>query len=210
MHPHLAPLIHHLRLGLAALPAGYAYAALAGILVVEGTGMPLVPFEPLFVATALLVAHGQLRLWPMVVAGAAGDLLGNVIGYHIGRTVGRVLLDRYGPRWHLGPERMAATERWFWRFGGGTLFIARFFGPIRTPAILLAGLSRMPLVSYVAWCGVADFLWVLAWQVALLHFGGLVRVAWRRVGIPGAGVAFALLVILGAVILWRRWRAQRG
>lgn len=210
LDPHIGLVLHRLGRELAHMPPRDAYLALAGILTFEGTGLPLVPFEPLFVATALLVGHGRLALWPLVLSGAAGDLVGNMLGYLIGSGVGRVLLDRYGARLHIGPEAVAAAHRWFERYGGGTLFIGRFFGPIRTPAILLAGLSHMPLVKYAAWCAVADLLWVLAWQVALLRFGGLVRTVWHHFGAPGAEVALAILLVLACVLVWLRWRPQRG
>jgi len=209
VHVHALATMHDFQSALATLTPHYAYAALFGILALEGTGLPLVPFEPLFLATAYLIAHQQLDLLPVVLYGAAGDLLGNLIGYHIGRTVGQLLVDRYGPRFHLDARRLAETRAWFWRFGGGTLFIGRFFGPIRTPAILLAGLSRMPLLSYVLWLGVADVLWVGAWQVALIHTGRLALVFWHRIGFRAAAVAFALLLLAAAVLLWR-WRARGG
>ena len=210
IHPHVGLVLQHLGRRLAHMPPWDAYVALAGILTVEGTGMPLVPFEPLFVATALLVGHGRLALWPLVLSGAAGDLLGNVVGYLIGAGVGRAVLDRFGQRLHVGPESVVAAHRWFERYGGGTLFIGRFFGPIRTPAILLAGLSHMPLVKYIAWCAAADLLWVLGWQLALLRFGGLARAVWQHFGVPGAGLALAALVVLVCVLAWVRWRPQRG
>lgn len=200
----------HLRLALAEMPARYAYGALAGLLTAEGTGLPLVPFEPLFVASAVLIAHHRLGFWPVVAVGAAGDLLGNLIGYHIGRTAGGLLLDRYGARLRLPPERVAATRGWFWRFGGGTLFVARFFGPIRTPAILLAGLTRMPLGSYAAWCGVADLLWVATWQLLLLRFGRIAPALWRRFDHPVAALVLLVLVASACALLYRRWRTQGG
>lgn len=203
LHP--GHVVQHLEHAFAELPSGYRYGALAGVLMLEGTGLPLVPFEPLFIATAFLVAHGRLSLWPVILYGAGGDLLGNLIGYGVGRSVGQLLLDRYGPRLHLEPARVEATRLWFWRFGGGTLFVARFFGPIRTPAILLAGLSRMPLLHYGLWCGVADLLWVAAWQVALIRFGRVSVAIWQRFGGPAAALAFAgLLLAAAAVVVWRR------
>lgn len=196
--------VEHLRAALAELPPAYAYGALAGILLFEGTGLPLVPFEPLFIATAVLIARGQLGFWPVLLSGAGGDLLGNLVGYWLGSTVGQIVLDRYGPRFHLDAARVADARSWFWRFGGGTLFIARFFGLIRTPAILLAGLIRMPLASYLLWCGVADTVWVGAWQLALIHFGRMASDFWRRFGSPAAAVAFGVLVVVAVlVVLWR-------
>jgi membrane protein DedA with SNARE-associated domain len=207
---HLGSIFHHLGNDLAHMPPVDAYLALAGILAVEGTGMPLVPFEPLFVATALLVAHHRLGLWPLVLAGAAGDLVGNVGGYFIGNGLGSAVIERYGARLHVGPEQMAAAHRWFGRYGGGTLFIGRFFGPIRTPAILLAGLSRMPLVKYIPWCAAADILWVLGWQLVLLRFRGVVRIILRHFGGPATVVMLAALVLAIAALAWRRWHPQRG
>ena len=192
------------------MPPRYAYGALAGVLLLEGTGLPLVPFEPLFIATAVLVAQHRLGFWPLTLSAAGGDLLGNLIGYHIGRTVGQLLLDRYGAMLHFDQARVARTRDWFWRFGGGTLFVARFFGPIRTPAILLAGLSRMPLGSYAAWCGVADLLWVGAWQLLLLRFGRLAPALWHRFGNPAAGLAFVLLLAAACALIYWRWRGKGG
>jgi membrane protein DedA with SNARE-associated domain len=88
------------------------------------------------------------------------------------------------------------------------LFLGRFFGPVRTPAILLAGLTRMPVASYVAWCGLADLLWVGAWQLALLHFGRVAQVVWDRFGTRAAGVAFAVLLAVALAVLG--WRLTRG
>lgn len=210
MRTHVGSVLHHLGHALAHMPPGDAYLALGGILVIEGTGMPLVPFEPLFVGTALLVAHHRLELWPLVLVGAGGDVVGNVIGYLIGNGLGRAVLERYGARLHIGPEQLAAAHGWFARYGGGTLFIGRFFGPIRTPAILLAGLSRMPLVQYVPWCAAADLLWVLGWQVALLRFGGVLRSALRHLGGPTFAILVGLAVVAAAVVAWRRWRPQGG
>jgi membrane protein DedA with SNARE-associated domain len=209
LHAHALTTVMHFRRALAELPPRYAYAALFGILLFEGTGLPLVPFEPLFLATAYLIAHRQMHLLPVVVYGAGGDLLGNIIGYHVGRTVGQLLLDRYGPLLRLDAGRMESTRAWFWRFGGGTLFIGRFFGPIRTPAILLAGVSRMPIWSYVAWLGVADALWVGAWQLVLIHTGHLAIGVWDRVGFRAGAIAFLLLLVAAAVVWWR-WRTRGG
>lgn len=194
-----------LRQAFAALPRKYAYGALVGVLLFEGTGLPLVPFEPLFVATAVLIASGRLDLWLVVVTAAGGDLVGNVLGYGLGRSVGQLVVDRFGPRVGLSEERLASVRRWFWHFGGRTLLVARFFGPIRTPAILLAGLSRMPIGTYIFWCALADVLWVLCWQVAILRFGRLALHAWQRFGTPVAATAFGLLVVAAVLaILWRK------
>lgn len=207
---HSLGLVLHLRRAFTEMPPRYAYGALAGVLLIEGTGLPLVPFEPLFIATAVLVAQHRLGFWPLVVYAAAGDLLGNLVGYHIGRTVGQILLDRYGARLHFDAARVARTREWFWRFGGGTLFIARFFGPIRTPAILLAGLTRMPLPTYAIWCGVADVLWVAGWQLLLLRFGRLAPALWRRFGHPAAGFAFLALTAAACVLIYWLWKGKGG
>ncbi len=207
---HSVGLALHLRRAFTEMPPRYAYGALAGVLLIEGTGLPLVPFEPVFIATAVLVAQHRLGFWPVVAYAAGGDLIGNLVGYHLGRSVGQILLDRYGARLRLDAIRLARTRQWFWRFGGGTLFIARFFGPIRTPAILLAGLTRMPLGAYAAWCGVADILWAAGWQLLLLHFGRMAPALWRRFGHPVAGFAFLGLAAAAGVLIYLLWRGRGG
>ncbi len=161
------------------LLARHGYLLVFLVLFVEGMGVPGVPFEALFVATGWLAAAGHLRLPWCVAAGTAGTTLGNLAGYGLGWLGRSYLTSPRSPRFcRLTPERQAAVDRWFRQYGPAIIFVARWFGPIRTPAILGAGIARLPVIPYGLYALAAALLWNLAWQVGTYHFGTLVLRIW--------------------------------
>lgn len=187
------------------LPPPLAYALVFGILVVEGVGLPGVPFEPFFFATGALIATGRLLFWPVVLAGAAGNVLGNLIGYGVAAWAGRLLRAWVLRRGWLTPERLEAGEQWVRRLGGRALFVGRWFGPIRTPAILASGMVRLPLLDYLAWSALAALSWTATWQFLAWRFGTAAAGLWTTFGFSLVGVA---LVSIGVTVLIVR--AVRG
>ncbi len=190
-------------------PPGVVYAALFVLLVVEGTGMPLVPYEPAFLAAGILIHAGRMSLPLALAVGALGNLIGNLIGYHLGRTGGRRLVARYGHILGVSPARLATVERWFDRYGALTNFAGRFIGVIRTPAILGAGLARMDLRQFITWSAAGGTLWTFVWLSAAVAAGGpLVSLA-RRYG-AWAGIAALLALPVAAFALYRLGRRRRS
>lgn len=184
-------------------PPAAVYVALFALLVVEGTGMPLVPYEPAFLAAGMLIRAGRMSLPLALAVGALGNLLGNLIGYHLGRAGGR-LMARYGPLLGVTPARLAVVEGWFHRYGALTNFVGRFFGVIRTPAILGAGMARIGLPRFLAWSAAGGTLWTLAWLWAAVAAGGPLMALGHRYG-AWAGIA-ALLALPAAAVVLHRWR----
>lgn len=187
----------------AALGPGCVYAALALLLLVEGAGVPLVPFEPVFLAAGLLIAAGRMSLAGATLVAAAANLAGNVLGYLVGRAAGHLLRRR--SLCGLTPQRWAAAERWLERYGALAAFIGRFFGLLRTPAILAAGAARYDLLRYTVWSAAGALLWSLAWLTAATYLGppALAWVAAR----PAWGAAAALALAAAAAGWW--WRRRR-
>ncbi len=182
------------------------YLSLFLLLVVEGAGVPFVPFEPAFLAAGLLIASGRMSLWGATLVAAAGNLLGNLMGYRVGRAAGRLLAHR--PLWGLTPERLRAAERWVLRHGGLAAFAGRFFGLLRTPAILAAGAARYDLLRYTLWSALGSLLWSLAWLAAATYLGAP-ALAWleRRGG--WVVLAAALALAGGAWYAWHRLARRR-
>lgn len=185
---------------LGSLQPSHLYAALFLLLLVEGVGVPFVPFEPAFLAAGLMIATGRMSLLAATLVGAAGNLAGNLIGYRLGRDAARLLANR--PWLGVDLRRLREVERWFHRYGALTTFIARFFGLIRTPAILGAGLARMNFWSYLVWSALGGTLWCLAWLAASTFLGAPVLELARR----WAGWTALLAGLALAVAAWYGYR----
>jgi len=130
-----------------------------------GVGLPI-PEEPILLmagAVAFELSSGQhsgmgIQLTRLTVVCALGILLGDVLCFHLGRTVGRGIFKiRFVKRIATRPRRVRA-ERFFQRYGPWSIFIARFFAGVRLVMYFSAGMSHR--VSYVRFI-LMDFLGVL-------------------------------------------------
>src|SRR5438477_594207 len=112
---------------LATLPPILVYVVVAAVVGTESLGIP-VPGEIALVAASLLAATGHTNVWWVAVCAAAGAIIGDSIGYSIGRRGGRGVLERFGRRFpkHLGPAHLAKAEKVFARWGVWTVFFGRF------------------------------------------------------------------------------------
>jgi membrane protein DedA with SNARE-associated domain len=181
----------------------YGYAAVALGVLLESAGVP-VPGETVVLAASFASAHGSLSLGIVIVVAAVSGVLGDNIGFVIGRRFGRALLDRRG-RWvFLTRERLTLMDAFFARFGPAAVAIARFVTGVRVIAALAAGVSHMRWRTFLVYNILGAVLWASAVSLAGYALGhGYKRIAgW----LGGAGVAIALtaLVIVAGVWLVRR------
>jgi membrane protein DedA with SNARE-associated domain len=121
----------------------YGYLAVALGVMVERMGIP-VPGETMLLLAAAYAGAGHLDVRGVIVAAALGAIVGDSIGYEIGRLGGRALLSRYGHRLHLKTRHLARAEAFFARHGDKTVFFGRFTAFLRTFSAFLAGVNRMP------------------------------------------------------------------
>src|SRR2546430_1210357 len=127
---------------LAQLFARYGYAVIFVGVLLENAGVPS-PGHTVVLAAAFLAQSGKLSIgWAFVTACVAA-VLGDNIGYWIGRKGGRPLVERHQRFFHLSEERMRWIEGFFERHGAKTVFVARFITGLQTVAALFAGMSRM-------------------------------------------------------------------
>src|SRR5215207_982995 len=109
----------------------------------ESTGVPL-PGEIILIAAGVLVHRGVLDFGGALFPGILGAVVGNQIGYWIGRFGGRPFVLRWGRYAFITPERLGHAEAFFARHGGRAVFLARFVTGLRVFGALIAGTSRMP------------------------------------------------------------------
>ncbi len=120
-----------------------AYLVVGLVIGIESMGVPL-PGETTLIAAALLASQGQLNVGFVIGAAAAGAIIGDSIGYYIGRMAGRGLFERLGRRFHhFSPERIEKAEKYFHKYGVWTVFFGRFVALLRIFAGPMAGMLRM-------------------------------------------------------------------
>src|SRR5687768_7708747 len=108
-----------------------AYLLVGLVIGIESMGVPL-PGETTLIAGALLASQGQLNVGFVIGAAAAGAIIGDSVGYYIGRKAGRGLFERLGRRFHhFSPERIEKAEKYFHKYGVWTVFFGRFVALLR-------------------------------------------------------------------------------
>src|SRR5437870_1592193 len=114
------------------------------VVALESAGVPL-PGETILVAAALLAAAtNQIDIAVVVAAAAAGAIIGDGIGYTVGRHFGMPLLRKYGRYIRLDENRLLIGRYLFFRYGNAVVFFGRFIAVLRMFAALLAGANGMP------------------------------------------------------------------
>src|SRR5918912_1026241 len=103
----------------------YGYLVILFGVMAESTGVPL-PGETILLASGVLVQQGHLELGDAIVFGILGAIIGDQIGYWVGREGGRPFVLRWGRYLLITPERLARGEAFFARHGGGGGFLAPF------------------------------------------------------------------------------------
>jgi membrane protein DedA with SNARE-associated domain len=116
---------------------------IAVVVALESAGVPL-PGETILVAAALLATTNQIDIAISVAAAATGAIVGDGIGYTVGRRFGTPFLRKYGRYIRLDENRLLIGRYLFFRYGNAVVFLGRFVAVLRMFAALLAGANSMP------------------------------------------------------------------
>ena len=148
----------------------YGLWAVSGALLLESLGVPL-PGEMLLIAGAALASQGDLGLVPLLAAAWSAAVLGDNLGYAIGRFGGRRLILRHGRRIGITATRFARVEAFSRRYGAGVVIAARFFAVLRLLNGLVAGTVGMPWWRFLACNALGAAAWVAAWGLGVYFLG---------------------------------------
>ena len=127
----------------------------------------LFPGTAIMVAAGAFIPGGTLSFWPLVIGCVTGAIAGDAISFWLGQRYGH-LIARVWP-FSRRPELLERGFAFFERHGGKSVFIGRFFGPLRAVIPLIAGVARMP--SHRFW--IANVSSALIWAPVLLLPGAL-------------------------------------
>ncbi len=191
---------------LISVPANLGYVALAGLVGGESMGIPI-PGETALVAAGLLAHQGRLEL-PAVIGVAAGAaIVGDNVGYMIGRKGGRWLLERPGPLQRHRRQVLERGEPFFERHGPKAVFLGRWVAGLRIAAAWLAGINHMRWPVFFFWNALGGIAW--ATSVGLLaYFAG--HAAEQALKIGGIAAVAGLALLFGAVLVARGVRRRRA
>jgi membrane protein DedA with SNARE-associated domain len=194
------------------LLVSYGLILLFAAVAVESAGIP-VPGETALIAAAILATPQQhhYSLIAVMAVGAAGAIVGDNIGYWVGREGGRALIERWGPVRRYADRALPPAERFFAKHGGKAVFFGRFIAFLRVTAAWLAGLSRMTWWRFLLWNAAGGILWSVGVSLLAYEFG---KTAADAVGTYGlyAVIVIVVVVLVGffAMRFWKKRMAARN
>jgi membrane protein DedA with SNARE-associated domain len=186
-----------------ALIANYGYTAVFLVVLLESSGIPL-PGETILVCASVYAGtqHG-LDIRVIIGVAACGAILGDNIGYWVGRSFGRTLLLKYGNYFGIDAQKLALGEYLFMRYGGAIVFFGRFVALLRVYAALLAGINRLKPVDFALYNGAGGLVWASTFGIAGYFLGKNLQ---HFVG-PIGWVALATFAV-GSYFLWSFFKSH--
>jgi membrane protein DedA with SNARE-associated domain len=192
------------------LISAYGYGVIAGIVGLEGMGIP-VPGETALVAAAIYAGMtDQLDIRYVIGAAACGAIVGDNCGYWLGRRIGQQALERYGHYIFLTRSRIELGQYLFVRHGGKVVFFARFFTVLRTLGAFLAGLNHMRWRRFAPFNATGSITWAAAFGLAAYLLGDQAQRLTAPLDVAGIVIVIVIALAAGALIALRRrerrWR----
>lgn len=201
--------------GLESFVRHYGAFAVMPILAIEALGAP-VPGESLLIFASVLAGRGEMSLPSLLIFAWIGSVLGDNLGYLIGRKLGRSTILRYGAKVGLTAERFSGIEHVYVRYGSVTVLFARFFSILRQLNGIVAGILGMSWWRFVLFDAVGAALWVMVWVFAPAYFSEhltfIIGLAHHTKVVASFLLAAGLILVLGLFIRRLRvtgWKVRR-
>jgi membrane protein DedA with SNARE-associated domain len=173
----------------------HGYWIVGLVLLVENMGIP-VPGELILITAGLVAFEGKLDLEAIAVWAILGAIVGDNLGYLLGRRFGSGLLRLYSRTFRVTPERLEATQALFLRYSGWAVFLGRFVALLRIFAGPIAGVLGMSWRRFLVCNAFGAVLWVGAILGGSYVFGANVRSIVSTVGIWGIVICAGLMLYL--------------
>ena len=202
--PHLPGVLHALEPTL----NNYGYLAVAGLVLIEDFGVP-VPGETVLILGAVYAGSGRLSIVLVVLLGFLGAVVGDNIGFAIGRFGGRRLVERWGRYILLTPQRLDKATAFFERHGGKVITIARFVEGLRQANGIVAGTTGMHWAKFLAFNALGAALWVGVWSAVGYFSGNHITTIYNTASQYSTYLAIAVVVAIIALIVRQLVRHRR-
>ena len=186
---------------IAHLVASYGYIAVFVLVMLESAGIPL-PGETILVTAAIYASTTHnLDIRLVIAAAAVGAILGDNIGFWVGRSFGQPILSRWGHYVGLDERKQKLGQYLFLRHGGKIVFFGRFVALLRAFAALLAGVNHLAPLRFFAFNAAGGIVWASVFGLG----GYLLGTGIRRIAGPFGWTALGLALI-GGFLLWRFYK----
>jgi membrane protein DedA with SNARE-associated domain len=181
--------------GVAPILDRWGYLAIAGVIGVESFGVPA-PGQTIMVAAAIYAGAGRMNIFGVAAVCFVAAVLGDNVGYWIGKRGGRKAVHRFGKYIFLTPERFGRAEKFFQRRGNRIVVVARFIDGLRQLNGVIAGITAMPWRAFLIYNMIGAALWVGWWTTVSYLLGThlveifetVERYKWWAIGLGVVGV----------------------
>jgi membrane protein DedA with SNARE-associated domain len=183
------------------LVAHYGYAAVFLVVMLESTGVPM-PGETMLISAAALAGtkHALDVRW-VIAAAAGGAIVGDNIGFWVGREFGEPLLEKWGHLVGLDARKRMLGRYLFARYGGSIVFFGRFVALLRAFAAVLAGANNLAPWRFFIFNALGGIVWATIFGLG----GFLLGASIHRIAGP-VGWVMLVLALAAAVGLWRYFK----
>lgn len=165
----------------------------------------LIPGEIGVLLGGVLANQGKLPLWAVLVAGIAGAIIGDSVGYWVGKRWGESLLSKI-PNRILKQKHVTRAEESIRRNGGKAVFVGRFTAALRVLIPGLSGMSHVPYRTFAAWNVAGGALWAGGFVI----LGYLAGSQYQRVAHNATFFGIGLLVLVAAFFIVKKVRGRHG
>jgi len=182
----------------------WGYIGVGLLMAIESAAIPL-PSEIIMPFAGVSVESGRFTLTGLALAGAFGSVIGSLVTYAVGFYGGRPLIQKYGRLVFISEHDLAATERFFSRFGKWSTLVGRILPVVRTFISIPAGIGKEPLLPFTVFAFAGSFVWsyFLAWLGLKLGDNWHVLESYfRKLDVIIVLVIGGFIIFLG----WRHWK----
>jgi len=177
------------------------YPLLFVLVMSESGGVPI-PGETALIAAAVLASQGKLSIAAVIPLAAAAAIVGDNIGFVIGRKGGRWLLERPGAFARQRQEVLRVGEPFFETHGSKAVFFGRFLLGLRIWASWLAGALGMRWRTFAAWNALASVCWASLIGIAAYLLGHSAGGAIEAFGVYG--LVAVVIAVVSTLVAHRR------
>jgi membrane protein DedA with SNARE-associated domain len=153
----------------------FGYLAVAGVIGVESFGVPA-PGQTIMIAAAVYAGAGRLNIFAVAIVAFLAAVIGDNVGYLIGRRGGRKVVTKYGKYIFITPARFDRAEQFFNRRGPRIIVAARFIDGLRQLNGVIAGITAMRWQSFLLYNAIGAVLWVGLWTTLAYVAGSHISV----------------------------------
>jgi membrane protein DedA with SNARE-associated domain len=181
------------------------YWATFVLISIETMGVP-VPGETALIASAIGASNGHLSIGLLIVLAASAAIIGDNVGFAIGRKYGRRVFVKPGPMYNQRLALLDVGEPFFAKHGPKAVFLGRWVAGLRIASAWLAGMNKMSWPTFVFWNALGGICWATGVGLGAYYAGHTFEKVISKIGVYGAG---AIVLAIVAFFYWRHRRHKR-